>query len=64
MCPHGYHHSGFMATPALGTQEVCIQQLKLNYSKTSTRRLHHSKLTFDPTDAFHSFPDFHIIVPE
>ena len=22
MCPHGYHHNGFMATPALGTQEV------------------------------------------
>ena len=19
MCPHGYHHSGFMVTPALGT---------------------------------------------
>ena len=22
MCPNGYHHNGFMATPALGTQEV------------------------------------------
>ena len=22
MCPNGYHHSGFMATPALGTQDV------------------------------------------
>ena len=22
MCPHGYHHSGFMVTPALGTQDV------------------------------------------
>ena len=22
MCPHGYHHNGFMVTPALGTQEV------------------------------------------
>ena len=22
MCPHGYHHNGFMATPALGTQDV------------------------------------------
>ena len=22
MCPHGYHHNGFMATPALGTQEI------------------------------------------
>ena len=21
-CPHGYHHNGFMETPALGTQEV------------------------------------------
>ena len=20
MCPHGYHHSGSMATPALGTR--------------------------------------------
>ena len=24
MCPHGYHHNDFMATPALGTQEVCL----------------------------------------
>ena len=24
MCPHGFHHNGFMATPALGTQEVRI----------------------------------------
>ena len=22
MCPHGYHHNGFMATPALGRQDV------------------------------------------
>ena len=22
MCTHGYHHNGFMETPALGTQEV------------------------------------------
>ena len=22
MCPRDYHHNGFMATPALGTQEV------------------------------------------
>ena len=22
MCPHGYHHNGFMATAAVGTQEV------------------------------------------
>ena len=22
MCPHGYHHYGFMVTPALVTQEV------------------------------------------
>ena len=22
MCPHGYHHNGFMASPALGTQDV------------------------------------------
>ena len=22
MCPHGYHHSGFMATLALGTLDV------------------------------------------
>ena len=22
MCPHGYHHSGSMATPALGTWDV------------------------------------------
>ena len=24
MCPHGYHHSGSMATPALGTRDVYI----------------------------------------
>ena len=25
MCPHGYHHSGSMATPALGTWDVrCV----------------------------------------
>ena len=22
MCPHGYHHSGSMATPSLGTLDV------------------------------------------
>ena len=22
MCPHGYHHSGSMATPTLGTRDV------------------------------------------
>ena len=25
MCPHGYHHSGSMATPALGTRDVRFQ---------------------------------------
>ena len=24
MCPHGYHHSGSMATPTLGTRDVSI----------------------------------------
>ena len=24
MCPHGYHHSGSMATPTLGTRDVCL----------------------------------------
>ena len=24
MCPHGYHHSGSMASPALGTRDVYI----------------------------------------
>ena len=24
MCPHGYHHNGFMATPALGTYIIYI----------------------------------------
>ena len=24
MCPHGYHHSGSMATPALGTRDVYL----------------------------------------
>ena len=27
MCPHGYHHNGFMATSALGTQEVVLCSL-------------------------------------
>ena len=30
MCPHGYHHNGFMETPALGTQEVRIYILTTN----------------------------------
>ena len=25
MCPNGYHHNGFMETPALGTQEVRLR---------------------------------------
>ena len=37
MCPHGYHHSGSMATPALGTRDVRIyiyisQDLRLSLS--------------------------------
>ena len=24
MCPHGYHHSGSVATPALGTRDVSL----------------------------------------
>ena len=27
MCPHGYHHSGSMATPALGTRDVRLSGL-------------------------------------
>ena len=26
MCPHGYHHRGSMATPALGTRDVPIKK--------------------------------------
>ena len=40
MCPHGYHHNGFMATPALGTQEVryiyiyvCVPRAKQHTGK-------------------------------
>ena len=29
MCPHGYHHNGFMTTPALGTQEVRYKESTL-----------------------------------
>ena len=29
MCPHGYHHSGSMATPALGTRDVYIYFCKI-----------------------------------
>ena len=28
MCPHGYHHNDFMATPALGTQELYMHMLR------------------------------------
>ena len=31
MCPHGYHHNGFMVTPALGTQEVHRKYIYLVY---------------------------------
>ena len=29
MCPHGYHHSGSMATPALGTRDLYIQRITM-----------------------------------
>ena len=29
MCPHGYHHSGSMATPALGTRDVRFQRITM-----------------------------------
>ena len=31
MCPQGYHHNGFMATPALGTQEVRLHIVWIAY---------------------------------
>ena len=34
MCPHGYHHSGSMATPALGTRDVRSNTI---YTFTSSR---------------------------
>ena len=33
MCPHGYHHSGSMATPALGTRDVYIYIYIYIYTK-------------------------------
>ena len=48
MCPHGYHHSGSMATPALGTRDVrihiYIQLMVRNFQDTSALYL---------TDLFH-----------
>ena len=32
MCPHGYHHSGSMATPALGTQDVRLSAHMNNFT--------------------------------
>ena len=36
MCSHDYHHNGFMATPALGTQDVRFYRdvaIPHNYNK-------------------------------
>ena len=49
MCPHGYHPSGFMATPALGTQDVryiCIylHNCFIRIYLTCQNKLHLSKL--------------------
>ena len=46
MCPHGYHHSGSMATPALGTRDIYIyiQLMIRNFQDTSALYL---------TDLFH-----------
>ena len=39
MCPHGYHHNGFIATPALGTQEVRLDKLNILLNMWSQRNL-------------------------
>ena len=46
MCPHGYHHNGSMATPALGTRDIYIyiQLMIRNLQDTSALYL---------TDLFH-----------
>ena len=40
MCPHGYHHSGSMATPALGTRDVRLYI----YKPLMTRRAINSEI--------------------
>ena len=45
MCPHGYHHSGSMATPALGTRDVYIYivncyQLQLAMAESARLKEH------------------------
>ena len=40
MCPHGYHHSGSMATPALGTRDVRFIYIYIYiYTHTHTKIL-------------------------
>ena len=39
MCPQGYHHNGFMATPALGTQEVRFTLFGLHCEVTRVLKL-------------------------
>ena len=34
MCPHGYHHSGSMATPALGTRDVYMARASIRRAMT------------------------------
>ena len=40
MCPHGYHHNGFMETPALGTREDIIYVWLKLYEATFSTYLH------------------------
>ena len=34
MCPHGYHHSGFMVIPALGMQDVHLAAIYIHEAIT------------------------------
>ena len=40
MCPHGYHHNGFMATPALGMQDVRFYLFIYLYIYYGLEKLH------------------------
>ena len=40
MCPHGYHHSGSMATPVLGTRDVHLLLCIISIAQTTLKMLH------------------------
>ena len=51
MCPHGYHHSGSMATPALGTRDVRFIYIYIFFTPWASL---FSQIHIDMTEEFHS----------